>query len=275
MVASTPSVDRASEIKVRQLLRRLPGERQIANARKIAALRKPANDLRRLLKRDYVRSLRRGLGYGEVRRVLATFAHIFPAFNSRSVGIMPTKNFGTIAAKLGFTVKAVPFGGSEGLALRGFYAQRSAGVLKDPLIFVNTAHPPVVALTSFVHEIGHHVSREILRLKPSRTHFYFDAGYADQLTEPSELVADVVVSIAGYPEKVARKIFATPWDWGLVARASRLSDNAFAEVQRHLKEAYGFDLYLEHVPAEQRLQYLGGIIHYAKLRWALLAEYDL
>jgi len=60
-----------------------------------------------------------------------------------------------------------------------------------------------------------------------------------------------------------------------VARASRLSDNAFAEVQRHLKEAYGFDLYLEHVPAEQRLQYLGGIIHYAKLRWALLAEYDL
>jgi len=275
MVPSTPSRDRSSDLKVRQLLRRLPGERQIANARKIAALRKPANDLRRLLKRDYVRSLRRGLGYGQVRRLVERFSLIFPAFNTRSISIMPTASFGTIAAKLGFTVRALPFGGSDGLALRGFYAHRSAGVLKDPLIFVNTAHPPVVALTSFVHELGHHVSRDILQLKPSRAHFYFDAGYADQLTEPSELVADVVVSFAGYPEKVARKIFATPWDWGLVARAAHLSDNAFAEVQRHLKQAYGFDLYLEHVPAEQRLQYLGGIIHYAKLRWALLAEYDL
>lgn len=275
MGASRSSRERSSDLKVRQLLRGLPGERQIANARKIAALRKPAIDLHRLLKRDYVRSLRRGLGYGQVRELVETFGHIFPAFNSRSVRIMPAENFGTIAAKLGFTVRAAPFGGSDGLALRGFYAQRCAGVLKDPLIFVNTAHHPIVALTSFVHELGHHISREILRLRPSRAHFYFDAGYADQLTEPSELVADVVVSLAGYPESVARKIFATPWDWGLVARAARLSDNAFAEVQRHLKQAYGFDLRLEPALAEQRLQYLGGIIHYAKLRWALLAEYDL
>ena len=32
---------------------------------------------------------------------------------------------------------------------------------------------------------------------------------------------------------------------------------------------------MERIPANQRLHYLLGMIHYAKLRWALLAEYDM
>jgi hypothetical protein len=32
---------------------------------------------------------------------------------------------------------------------------------------------------------------------------------------------------------------------------------------------------MEHIPVNQRLNYLSGMIRYAKLRWALLAEFDL
>jgi len=90
----------------------------------------------------------------------------------------------------------------------------------------------------------------------------------------SELVADAAVSFAGYPEPIARKIFAVPWDWGLVARAKNLTEAALNEIRGHLRKVYGFDL-MERIPINQRLNYLSGMIHYAKLRWALLAEFDL
>lgn len=275
MGVSVSVKDWSGDLKVKESLRVLPRAAQIAQARRIATLRRPADDLDRLLKRDYVRSLRRSLKYAQIKELVKTFERILPAFNERSVQLMTETSFESIAAKLGFMVKAAPLGGRDGLALRGFYATRSRGLLKHPLIFVNTAHHPVVAATSFMHELGHHVSHEILDLPPSREHFYLDGGYVDQLAEPSELVADLVVSLAGYPAQVARKIFPNRWDGGLVARAIKLPGAAFAAIQEHLRQAYSFDLYLAQVSAELRLQYLSGIIHYAKLRWALLAEYDI
>jgi hypothetical protein len=59
-----------------------------------------------------------------------------------------------------------------------------------------------------------------------------------------------------------------------VARAKNLTEAALSEVRRHIKKAYGFDL-TEQIPATQMLHYLSGMIHFAKLRWALLAEYDI
>jgi hypothetical protein len=105
-------------------------------------------------------------------------------------------------------------------------------------------------------------------------HFFIDADYASHLEEPAELAADVMVSIAPYPEPIARKLFATSWEWGLVAQAKDLTEAALDQVRKHLKKAYGFDL-TQQIPAPQMLHYLSGMIHYAKLRWALLAEYDI
>jgi hypothetical protein len=119
------------------------------------------------------------------------------------------------------------------------------------------------------------MSSEILGEDDSApVHFFIDADYASHLEEPAELAADVMVSIAGYPEPIARKIFATDWEWGLVARAKDLTEAALSEVRRHLKNAYGFD-FTEQIPANQMLHYLSGMIHFAKLRWGLLAEYDI
>ena len=241
----------------------------------LAAWKKPAADLQRLLRHDYVRSLRRSLGYAQVRTLLRAFQEIFANFNTRSLAMMSDREFGALAKRLDVHLNATRYIEDDGMALRGFYVTNSPGVLTRPLIFINTAHHRLAAMTTFVHELGHHVATGLLDLKPAPMHFFFDAGYAEHLAEPGELAADIMVSFAGYPAAVARKIFASSWNWGLVARADNLTEAAFAEVRRHLKKAYDFDLPLEQMSEEQRLRYLTGMIHYAKLRWALLAEYDL
>jgi len=242
---------------------------------KVAAWKNPTDDLRRLLRKDYVRSLRKNLPYHELKALVAGFSALLPGFNREVVGIMPTQQLAEWAVTLNLHLKAAPNDSEEGMALRGFYVTPKEGVLKRPLIYVNTAYHPLAVSTTFCHEVGHHMSSEILgRVEESAVHFFIDADYASHLEEPAELAADVMVSIAGYPEPIARKIFATAWEWGLVAKAKNLTEAALAEVQRHLKKAYGFDL-VKHIPESQISHHLSGMIHFAKLRWALLAEYDI
>jgi hypothetical protein len=51
-----------------RLLSGLPEQVLRANARKVAEWKAPAGAIRRMLKRDYVRSLRRHLGYNGLQR---------------------------------------------------------------------------------------------------------------------------------------------------------------------------------------------------------------
>jgi hypothetical protein len=260
--------------EIERLLSGLPAQLLRSNARKVASWKKPAAAIRRLLKQDYVRSLRRHLSYNDVRTLVSEFEKIFPGFNARSVSMMSTRKFGAIAAKLNFHLQAAPYEGPDGLALRGFYVTRAQGILKRPLVFVNTAHHPLAVTTSFVHELAHHVHSEVLDLPVEPVHFFFDADYATHLAEPGELAADVMVSLAGYSAETARRIFPSGWNWGLVARAENFTEAAFEEVRSHLRRVYGFDL-MARIPPAERVNRLAGMIHYAKLRWALLAEYDL
>jgi hypothetical protein len=265
---------RKTQPKMERLIAEVLSNTRTNAARQIAAWKKPGSDIRRLVRHDYVRSLRRNLSYRDVKDLLEAFDNIFPGFNSQPIGMMSVEAFAGMAAQMRFHFKAAPYSGDEGLALRGFYVTRGRGMLKHPLIYVNTAHHPLAVSTTFCHELGHHVCSEMFGLTEEPVHFFFDADYATHLAEPAELAADVMVSLAGYPAPTARKIFALPWDWGLVARAKNLTEAALTEVRGHLKRVYGFDL-MERIPANQRLHYLSGMIHYAKLRWALLAEYDL
>jgi len=263
-----------AESKVEQLITQVLSNARTRGAHQIAAWKKPGDDIYRLVRLDYVRSLRRNLGYREVKELVDAFDRILPGFNNQPIGLMSVDGFAAMATQMQFHFKAAPYGGDEGLALRGFYVTRTRGMLKRPLIYVNTAHPPLAVGTTMVHELGHHVCCELFGLSRQTVHFFFDADYAAHLGEPGELAADVMVSLAGYPAPTARKIFAAPWDWGLVARAKKLTEAALDEVRGHLQKVYGFDL-MERIPANRRLHYLSGMIHYAKLRWALLAEYDL
>jgi hypothetical protein len=108
----------------------------------------------------------------------------------------------------------------------------------------------------------------------ARVRFLENADYASHLSNPQELAADSIVSIAVYPEALARKIFAKPWKWRFVGEAKDMTDEALAEVRRHLNKAYGYEL-MEQMMPNLRSHYWASMIHHAKLRWALLAVHDL
>jgi hypothetical protein len=264
-----------TEKKVDDLIAGVLATARVKGAEQISSLKQPGEDIQRLVRHDYVRSLRRVLPYQPVTALLAAFHDILPTFNNEPIGMMSVGRCAEIADEMRIHFKAFPYEGEEGLALRGFYVTGVQGMLKRPLIYINTAHHPLAVSTTFCHEVGHHLGAQMF--DPAAdvpVHFFFDADYAGHLGDPGELAADAMVSFAGYPYPIAKKIFETPWNWGLVSRAKDLTEAALAEVRRHVRRVYGFDL-MERIPANQRLHYLSGMIHYAKLRWALLAEYDL
>jgi len=244
----------------------------------LEAWRNPARDIERLSRRDYVRSLRRVLNYGTIIGILSNAQRVWPNLNQAQLNIATPRQFERRAyqmtAGLNVHLQASPYAGPEGLALRGFYVEKRRRVLKRPLIYVNTAHQPGAVSSTFCHELGHHLTSQLFGTQSEGVHFFFDADYAAHLDDPVELAADVLVSLAGYPESRARQLFATPWNWGLVARTGKLSAEVFGKVRKHAETHLGIDFSREW-PANQRLNYLAGMIHYAKLRWALLAEYDL
>src|SRR5258707_646548 len=166
----------ANQLHIENVMARIWSETHDKEADKIAAWKKPTDDLRRLVRHDYVRSLRRNLPYREIKTLVAAYSELLPGFNKEIVGMLPTDRLADWATVLDLHFNAAPNEGDDGLALRGFYVTRQEGMLKRPLF--------------------------------------------------------------------------------------------------HLKKAYGFDL-TERIPANQMLHYLSGMIHYAKLRWALLAEYDI
>jgi hypothetical protein len=261
--------------QIEELITGILSNAKSAGAHELKAWKKPEADLRRLVRHDYVTSLRRNMDYHQLQQMIAAFHEILPEFNRETTGMMSIDRFAEMATDMRFHFKAEPYEGPEGLALRGFYVTRNQGILKKPLIYVNTAHHPLAVSATFCHELAHHFSSELFEEQAEEpVHFFFDADYAAHLNEPGELMSDAMVSLAAYPAAMARKAFATPWDWGLVARAKNLPEAALAEVQKHLKKIYGFNL-MERVPPDRRLHYLAGMIHYAKLRWALLIEYDL
>jgi hypothetical protein len=112
---------------------------------------KPADDIRKLVRRDYVKSLRRHLPYAELMALTKEFKRLLPGFNQETVGInlMSVESLAAKAEEMNLHFKAAPYEGDEGMSLRGFYVTRRRGMLKRPLIYVNTAHLPLPVTTTF------------------------------------------------------------------------------------------------------------------------------
>jgi len=149
-------------------------------ALELSAWRKPEKAFRWLIRRDYVRDLRRNLSYRQLRTLLKTVDEVLPRLNREPLDLMPIKEQAQLAAHLGLHFKAAPHTDTEGLALRGFYVNKLQNVLKQPLIYVNTAHPPVVVSTTFCHELGHHFAADVLRPRRQKVHLFFDADYSEE-----------------------------------------------------------------------------------------------
>ena len=96
------------------------------------------------------------------------------------------------------------------------------------------------------------------------------------MDDPVEMAADIMeTSLAGYPKPIARQIFRAPSaSGGIVVPFGARGGRAFDTVREHLRARYGFD-FTAALPPARNLHYLTGMIHYARLREAVLAEYDL
>jgi hypothetical protein len=243
----------------------------VLGAKELAAWKRPQDDIRRLSRRDYATSLRRRLSYDQIKELVHRATDIWPHFNQAVLGPPSTEFFTRAADALQLNLKAARY---RSLALYGFYVDRAATALTKPLIFVNSSHHALAMGTTFCHEVGHHFYGDIAKPKSSKeVNFYFDAAYSEHLHDPGELLADVVVSLAGYPKLAAEAIF-TKAQRKSIAEKRGLDYTLIQRIRDHLGGSYGFDFPAALSP-HQNLQYLAGMLHYAKLRAALLQEFDV
>jgi len=242
----------------------------VVGARELAAWKYPQKDIRRLGQRDYASSLRRRLSSNQIDGLVRRATEVWPHFNRAVLGPPSRKFFSRAADALQLHIKAARY---TSLALYGFYIDRSSTTLTKPLIFVNSAHHALAIGTAFCHEVGHHFCFEAGGHKPGGTHFYFDAVYNEHLRDEGELFADVVVSLAGYPRAAAEAIF-TKAQRKKLANKQGPDDTLIRRIREHLEGSYGFD-FSAALSSHQNLQYLAGMLHYAKLRAALLEEFDI
>jgi hypothetical protein len=251
--------------------------------------RNPERDLRLVERRDYAPNLRALLDRDALEEVVDAARDIFPDLNRHHDAATvegwlngdPSnhlqKLFAQVTNRRDIHFQSTPFKGEGGEALRGFFVDRDGETLARPLIYVNTAHHPVAVAATLFHEVGHLVASEVFA--PQHQHgpvqFFFDVDYASHLDDLRELTADVVLSLAAYPAETARKLFGSAGKADPRTRASHLPDQMLSRISEHYRTHFGVSIVAADIPPSRKLNYLGGMIHFAKLRSALLSEYGV
>jgi hypothetical protein len=236
--------------------------------------RQPLRDLEKLIRRDYNKALRENVGRSEVLALIAAATRLWPRLNREKLSLPSKAEFSAISKRLSLNLSIRECRERDGMALRGFYVRSIDEVAKDRqkggLIYLNTAHHPAAVGATFCHEIGHHLALGVLRHVGNRpAHFFFDAAYSSHLDDPVELTADVLVSLAAYPKSAARQMLGNE-----VAAIPDLSGRNLDRLLDYLKTGWGIDFGGPRQP-RHHLIYLAGMVHYAKLRRALLTEYQI
>ena len=167
------------------------------------------------------------------------------------------------ASNLGADFRFIKMPWESGLEILGFYLGNDSGSIKRPLICLNRAHHPVVVATAFAHEVGHHVTVDLFSAPSESVRLARLVGIEAHLSEPRELAADVLVSLRSLPRDVAEKWFDT------------VSTRKIDSIATILRKARRIGLHLESLPLRRRQQYQALLIHFVKLRQALLQEYDI
>jgi hypothetical protein len=227
------------------------------------------SDLRTVVESDYAEKVRRSISRDRLRDVLAAARKIWPRLGKEPMqarGSWPTR--ADVATRLGVRLTEMPR--HDAITLLGFYSP--VGLLKSPrpFIFLNSAHHPLAMATAFCHEIGHHLDT-VARGEPSSSASYFDWDYSSHLDDGAELTADALVSLAAYPKALARRMFDTRTSHRLVGAAS-LNNSSLSAIRAHFTRNYQFPFSL-FKRNFRNASYVSGVIHYAKLRFALLLEF--
>ena len=162
--------------------------------------------------------------------------------------------------------------GPEGLEVLGFYAAKM-GPGRRPLICVNTAHHPAAVGAAFVHEMGHHLTARLFDSSDEVAHMMASTMYEQHLDDPSELAADILVSLGVMPSRLAHSLFCDVLDLRREGNSQQSKSSRLDNVITHFETNYR--LKFATLSADRGEHYLAASLHYAKLRRALLVEYDI
>lgn len=228
---------------------------------------------RSILRRNYGPALRRCLDRAQVAEIVAEAKSlVWPKLNREPVRLVSADGFMRKWSKLGVSFHATKFDGPDGLDLLGFYA-RSVGAAKRPLICVNTAHHPAAVGAAFVHEMGHHLTAQLFESKDDVAHMMASTAYEEHLDDPEELAADCLVSFGVMPAQLARSLFSEDGDASQKSNQTQMGSSRLVKVINHFETNYR--LKFAGLPADRGEHYLAASLHYAKLRRALLFEYNI
>jgi len=229
-------------------------------------------DLRRILARDYratVRSLHRS-GRLPVREFVGEARHHFPDMNRKAMQFDQAMRDQVTDLGIVLRFQEAP----DRRTLRAFYHRDRR---RGPLIWLNVAHLPGAVAASFGHELGHWFRERMLGPGESApTRAFFNSDFAEHLRRPDELFADLFPVISAYPTAIAERVFPTGTWRQRLRKAAGLDRATLARLRAHLGSNYGFDIEqrLDWEPP-RRLYYITSMLHFARLRWALLEEFDL
>lgn len=218
---------------------------------------------------DYSSTILSQFDRHELRRAFSEFCHLLPTLN-RSVFVETNLDrLAKIASSFGIVLQRGTFDGPEGDTLRGFYINDGT-MMKQPIICLNIAHHRVSRAAAFWHEMGHHLTHEIFGGPAGRLNLTSTAEYHKRFTDPQEILADVVLALAGYPKAIAGRMFRG-------SKGERSESEAVLlvpKVRSYLDSITEFD-WQRTAPQCERLNVLAGMIHIAKLRATLLNEYGI
>jgi len=247
-----------------------------ATNQRVPAITASRDEITRLRNRDYGRALRDCLSRAEVREIVGEAKRkAWPHLNDEAVRMGSMKEFAERASALGADFRIAKMSWPSGLGVVGFYLGSDSALDKRPLICINGAHHPAVVGSAFIHELGHHITAKLFSTRNESVQLSRQTGLEAHLTDPRELAADVLVSLGIYPREMAAKLFDAASAARKVAASANQPIPSPDATRTILRTARRYGLDLETLPIQKRLQYEGGLVHFIKLRQALLDEYGL
>ncbi|MGD0073997.1 MAG: hypothetical protein ABSD31_06600 [Candidatus Binataceae bacterium] len=270
---SLPDVDALRVREVDALVSRLLEEIQVSFDDMGAPLLNRIVDLKRVLSADYREAPGRPPKplLHELARIVEL--EIKPNFTMLSDGWDKSELLTHLTEMFGpreIEVRAEPYRRGAGLSLRGFFCRADSGANKKFVIFLNTAHLSGAVAATFGHELGHYVHGSLVG-EHQKMAAFMEGTFAKHLTEEGEFFADSLVALAAYSRDLIKRI-------GLADDFGPGKSEAFFN---RIKEAYGFighrfhDFGRSRLATASRMRYLTSMIHFFKLRRALLEYADL
>jgi hypothetical protein len=233
------------------------------------------DEITRLWNHEYGKALRACLSRAEVREIVSVGKKkAWPHLNDGAARIGSMREFAERASTLGAELRIAKMAWPSGLAVLGFYLGGDSGLDGRPLICLNGAHHPAAIATAFLHEVGHHVTAKLFSNRDETVQLSRQTGYEAHLVDPRELAADILVSLGMYPRNMAAQLFEpAPRQKNSGGAEPQLESSPAAKAVAATARRYGLNL--GSLSIQKMLQYQAGLVHFTRLRQALLDEYGL